>query len=84
LVDFCNDEHCAPKNSEIILRNKCAGELFEALPDSYKLLRQKSVDNKKESAYHEYLNLSNDTVYRRIDRYAIPVHRMGRFWKFRR
>jgi excisionase family DNA binding protein len=30
-----------------------------------------------------YLGISRDTVYRWIDRYAMPAHRMGRLWKFK-
>jgi len=29
------------------------------------------------------LGVRRDTVYRWIDRYAIPAHRMRRFWKFK-
>ncbi len=31
-----------------------------------------------------YLGISNDTVYRWIDRQAMPAHRLGRLWKFKR
>ncbi len=31
-----------------------------------------------------YLGVSSDTVYRWIDRYSMPAHRMGRFWKFKK
>lgn len=32
----------------------------------------------------EYIGVSNDTVYRWIDRYVMPAHKMGRLWKFKR
>jgi len=32
----------------------------------------------------QYLGVSNDTVYKWIDRHGMPVHRSGRPWKFRR
>ena len=32
----------------------------------------------------QYLGISNDTVYRWIDTYDMPAHRLGRFWKFKR
>ena len=32
----------------------------------------------------EYLGVSNDTVYKWIDRYKMPAHRMGRLWKFKK
>lgn len=32
----------------------------------------------------QHLEVSGDTVYRRIDRSAIPAHKMGRKWKFKR
>ena len=32
----------------------------------------------------KYLGISNDTVYRWIDKYAMPAHRMGRLWKFKK
>lgn len=32
----------------------------------------------------KYLGVSNDTVYRWIDKYAMPSHRMGRLWKFKK
>lgn len=32
----------------------------------------------------KYLGVSNDTVYKWIDKYAMPAHRMGRLWKFKR
>lgn len=31
-----------------------------------------------------YLGVSSDTVYRWIDKYSMPAHRMGRFWKFKK
>ncbi|MDD2336084.1 MAG: helix-turn-helix domain-containing protein [Geobacteraceae bacterium] len=31
-----------------------------------------------------YLGVSNDTVYKWIDRHKMPAHRMGRLWKFKR
>ncbi len=32
----------------------------------------------------QHLGVSSDTVYRWIDRSAMPAHRMGRKWKFKR
>lgn len=32
----------------------------------------------------EYLGVSSDTVYRWIDKYEMPAHRMGRLWKFKK
>ena len=32
----------------------------------------------------KYLGVSNDTVYRWIDKHSMPAHRMGRLWKFKR
>lgn len=31
----------------------------------------------------KYLGVSNDTVYRWIERFNMPAHRMGRLWKFK-
>lgn len=31
-----------------------------------------------------YLGVSNDTVYRWIEKNDMPAHRVGRFWKFKR
>lgn len=31
-----------------------------------------------------YLGISNDTVYKWIDKHEMPAHRMGRLWKFKR
>lgn len=31
-----------------------------------------------------HLGVSRDTVYRWIDKYEMPVHRMGRLWKFKK
>ena len=31
-----------------------------------------------------YLGISNDTVYRWIDKKDMPSHRMGRLWKFKK
>jgi len=31
-----------------------------------------------------HLGVSNDTVYRWIDKFSLPAHRMGRFWKFKK
>ena len=31
-----------------------------------------------------YLGVSSDTVYRWIDRFGMPAHRMGRLWKFKK
>lgn len=30
------------------------------------------------------LGVSNDTVYRWIDKHRMPAHRMGRLWKFKK
>jgi len=32
----------------------------------------------------KYLGVSSDTVYRWIDRFDMPGHRMGRLWKFKK
>ncbi len=32
----------------------------------------------------KYLGVSSDTVYRWIDRFGMPAHRMGRLGKFKR
>jgi len=32
----------------------------------------------------KYLGVSNDTVYKWIDRHGMPAHRMGRLWKFKK
>jgi len=31
-----------------------------------------------------HLGVSRDTIYRWIDKYSMPAHRMGRFWKFKK
>lgn len=31
-----------------------------------------------------HLGVSNDTVYKWIDKYGMPSHRMGRLWKFKK
>ena len=31
----------------------------------------------------KYLGVSNDTVYKWIDKHSMPAHRMGRLWKFK-
>jgi len=31
----------------------------------------------------KYLGISNDTVYRWINKHSMPAHRMGRLWKFK-
>ncbi len=31
-----------------------------------------------------HLGVSRDTVYRWIDKYALPAHRVGRLWKFKK
>ena len=31
-----------------------------------------------------YLGVSNDTVYKWIDKYNMPAHRLGRLWKFKK
>jgi excisionase family DNA binding protein len=32
----------------------------------------------------EHLGVSNDTVYKWIDKNNMPAHRMGRLWKFKK
>ncbi|MBI2354430.1 MAG: helix-turn-helix domain-containing protein [Deltaproteobacteria bacterium] len=32
----------------------------------------------------KYLGVSSDTIYRWIDRFSMPAHRMGRLWKFKK
>jgi len=32
----------------------------------------------------KYFGVSNDTVYKWIDKYKMPAHRLGRLWKFRK
>lgn len=32
----------------------------------------------------KHLGVSNDTVYKWIDKHAMPAHRMGRLWKFKK
>jgi len=32
----------------------------------------------------QHLGVSNDTVYKWIDRHDMPAHRMGRLWKFKK
>lgn len=32
----------------------------------------------------KYLGVSNDTVYRWINRHNMPAHKIGRLWKFKR
>ena len=32
----------------------------------------------------EYLGVSNDTVYKWIDKHGMPARRMGRLWKFKK
>jgi len=32
----------------------------------------------------KHLGVSNDTVYKWIDKYTMPAHRMGRLWKFKK
>lgn len=32
----------------------------------------------------QHLGVSNDTVYKWIDKYSMPAHRMGRLWKFKK
>lgn len=32
----------------------------------------------------KYLGVSNDTVYRWIDKHRMPAHRLGRLWKFKK
>ena len=32
----------------------------------------------------KYLGVSNDTVYKWIDKQDMPGHRMGRLWKFKK
>ncbi|ATG92540.1 MULTISPECIES: helix-turn-helix domain-containing protein [Methylomonas] len=31
-----------------------------------------------------YLGVSNDTIYKWIDKQDMPAHRMGRLWKFKK
>ena len=31
-----------------------------------------------------HLGVSKDTVYKWIDKHAMPAHRMGRLWKFKK
>jgi len=31
-----------------------------------------------------HLGIKKDTIYRWIDRYGMPAHRMGRLWKFKK
>ena len=31
-----------------------------------------------------HLGVSSDTIYRWIDKYSMPAHRMGRLWKFKK
>lgn len=31
-----------------------------------------------------YLGVSNDTVYRWIEKHNMPAHRVGRLWKFKK
>lgn len=31
-----------------------------------------------------YLNVSNESVYKWIEQRAMPAHRMGRLWKFKK
>ena len=32
----------------------------------------------------KYIGVSNDTIYRWIDRHNMPAHKIGRLWKFKR
>lgn len=32
----------------------------------------------------KHLGVSNDTVYKWIDKYSMPAHRMGHLWKFKK
>jgi excisionase family DNA binding protein len=32
----------------------------------------------------EHLGVSKDTVYKWIEKYTMPAHRMGRLWKFKK
>ena len=32
----------------------------------------------------QHLGVSNDTVYRWIDKRSMPAHRVGRLWKFKK
>ncbi len=32
----------------------------------------------------KYLGIGKDTVYKWIDKYEMPAHRMGRLWKFKK
>jgi excisionase family DNA binding protein len=32
----------------------------------------------------KYLGVSNDTMYKWIDKHEMPAHRMGRLWKYKK
>ncbi len=32
----------------------------------------------------KHLGVSSDTVYRWIDKYSMPAHKVGRLWKFKK
>jgi excisionase family DNA binding protein len=32
----------------------------------------------------KYLGVSNDTIYKWIEKHKMPAHRMGRLWKFKK
>jgi len=32
----------------------------------------------------KHLGVSNDTVYKWIDKFDMPAHRLGRLWKFKK
>ncbi|NCD32467.1 MAG: helix-turn-helix domain-containing protein [Spartobacteria bacterium] len=32
----------------------------------------------------KYLGIGKDTVYKWVDKYDMPAHRMGRLWKFKK
>ena len=32
----------------------------------------------------QYLGVSKDTVYKWINQYGMPAHRLGRLWKFKK
>ena len=36
------------------------------------------------SEIDKYLGISNDTVYKWIDKHEMPAHRMSRLWKFKK
>lgn len=47
---------------------------MEEIPDRWLSINEISV----------YLGVSSDTVYKWIDKKALPAHRIGRLWKFKK